>query len=109
MNRTDLGERLCQWHSSMHDPVYAVGSFYVSNQVYPDKEVVNRALSSLEKDLSEFKRMLRGKVVLVTRNGAQVSLKKFAGYTNKDCREHITDLSEIVDSLKEQMSEDYPE
>lgn len=107
MNRTDLGERLCQWHSSMHDPIYAVGSFYVSNKVYPDKAVVERALSGLEKDLSEFQRMLKGEVVLVTRNGVQVSLKKFAGY--KDCREHITDLSEIVASLKEQMSEDYPE
>ncbi len=107
MDRTELGERLCQWHSSMGDPIYAVGSFYVSGQVYPDKEIVENAISSLTSTLSEARRMLIGEKVMVVRNGVKVDLKVFAGYTNDDLRENIADLEEIVDELQSFMTEDY--
>lgn len=46
--RKSLGEKLQHWHSSGSDPIYAVGSFYFSGQVYPKREIVERALSSIE-------------------------------------------------------------
>ncbi len=107
MDRTELGERLCQWHSSMGDPIYAVGSFYVSGQVYPDKEIVEDAISSLTSTLSEQRRMLIGEKVWVIRQGKQVDLKVFAGYTKDDLRENISDLEEIVEELQTFMTEDY--
>ena len=107
MDRTTLGERLCNWHSSMHDPVYAVGSFYVSGQVYPDKEIVDNAISNLTRDLDQFRRMLSGEKVLVTRHGKQVDLKVFAGYTRENLRENISDLEEIVSELETMKAEDY--
>lgn len=108
MDRRELGERLCNWHSSMHDPIYAVGSFYIDGTVYPKKEVVEDAISNLTKDLNEAKRMLAGEKVMVVRQGKQVDLKVFAGYTRKQLKENIADLSEIVDELQRFMTEDYP-
>lgn len=107
MDRSELGERLCQWHSSMHDPIYAVGSFYVSGQVYPQKGIVEDAISNLTKDLDEARRMLIGEKVMVTRQGRRVDLKVFAGYTDDDLRENIADLEEIVEELQRFMTEDY--
>lgn len=107
MDRTELGERLCQWHSSMGDPIYAVGSFYVSGQVYPDKEIVENALTSLTSTLSDSRKMLIGEKVMVERQGKRVDLKVFAGYTNDDLLENISDLEEIVDELQRYLTEDY--
>ncbi len=100
MDRTTLGERLCQWHSSMHDPIYAVGSFYVSGQVYPDKQIVQDAIDNLTRDLDQFQRMLKGEKVMVVRQGKQVSLKDFAGYTRTAMKAHVEDLSEIISDLQ---------
>lgn len=107
MDRQELGERLCQWHGSMSDPIYAVGSFYVDGQVYPDKEVVESALTSLTSTLSENRRMLIGEKVWVERGGKRVDLKVFAGYTQDDLRENIADLEEITEELQRFMTEDY--
>jgi hypothetical protein len=107
MDRTELGERLCQWHSSMGDPIYAVGSFYVSGQVYPDKEIVENAISSLTSTLEQSRRMLIGEKVMVERQGRKVDLKVFAGYTNEDLHENISDLEEIVEELQQFLTEDY--
>lgn len=107
MNRKELGKRLCQWHLSMWDPIYAAGSFYVSGEVYPDKEIVEDAISSLTSILDKKKRMLKGEKVMVTREGKQVDLKVFAGYTKKDLNENIADLSEIISELKEFLTTDY--
>lgn len=107
MDRAELGSRLCNWHSSMHDPVYAVGSFYIDRQVYPDKEIVENALTNLTNDLDQFRRMLAGEKVMVERQGRKVDLKVFAGYTRDNLRENITDLEEIVSELQRFMTEDY--
>lgn len=107
MDRTELGLRLCNWHSSMHDPIYAVGSFYVSGQVYPDKSIVEDAISSLTSTLEESKRMLAGEKVMVVRQGRKIDLRVFAGYTDTDLNDNISDLSEIVDELQNYLTEDY--
>lgn len=44
-----IGNRLLQWHGGQGDPIYAVGSFYSSGKEYPDKEVIERAATVLEK------------------------------------------------------------
>lgn len=107
MDRVELGLRLNQWHSSMHDPIYAVGSFYVDNRVYPQKEIVGEAISNLTRDLNQYQRMLNGEKVLVMRQGKQVDLKEFAGYTKTEIKARIEDLSEIISDLERFMSEDY--
>lgn len=109
MHRRELGERLCDWHSSGSDPIYAVGSFYVNNQVYPDKQIVQDALSNLTKNLDEFQRMLKGEKIMVVRHGVQVDLAKFGGYTEVILKAHIEDLLEIISHLQQFMTEDYEE
>jgi len=106
MDRVELGERMLQWHGGQNDPVYAVGSFYLSGKQYPDQEVVEDALANLEAELEQFERMRAGERVMVRRQGKMVDLRKFAGYKQKDLEEHAIDLSEIVDTLREQMVED---
>jgi|SRR6185295_7469793 len=107
MDRVELGERLQQWHSSMSDPIYAVGSFYFAGQVYPDKEIVENAISSLTSTLEQTKSMLKGEKVMVTRNGTKVDLKVFAGYTRKTLRDNVADLSEIISELQSFLTQDY--
>lgn len=108
MDREELGEMMLNWHSSMGDPIYAVGSYYVSGKVYPDAEVVRRALDSLSFELDKSKRMLVGEQVMVERHGKQVDLRVFAGYTNADLSDNITDLGEITLYLEQYLNEDYP-
>lgn len=98
---SDLGERMLSWHRGMSDPVYAVGSYYVSGQEYPDPDVVDSALDSLESELEQQQAMLRGEKIMVRRYGKQVDLRKFAGYSDRDLEENIEDLSDIVDALRE--------
>lgn len=107
MDRRELGARLCQWHSSMHDPVYAVGSFYIDGTVYPDKEIVESALRNLTRDLNQFRCMQKGEPVMVERQGRKVDLKVFAGYTTTDIEDNIADLEEITSELSRFLSEDY--
>jgi hypothetical protein len=107
MNRIGIGIRLLNWHSSMHDPIYAVGSFYFGDKVYPDRDTVSDALQSVCKMLREFRAMDRGKPVMVERGGLQVSLKDFAGYDRKTIRENIRDLREIAEALSAQYALDY--
>lgn len=107
MERKELGERLCQWHSSMHDPIYAVGSFYFSGHVYPNKEIVEDAVRSITSTLNEQKAMLRGERVAVSRNCQMVDLKEFAGYDDDTLRTNIEDLEEIVGELSRFLKEDY--
>ena len=107
MDRAELGSRLCNWHSGQWDPVYMVGSFYVGGETYPDREVVEEAISHLETALFQFQRMLADEKVMVERNGRKVDLKEFAGYTEWLLRENVADLEEIVESLKEFLAEDY--
>lgn len=110
MERTKLGERLCQWHSSMHDPVYAVGSFYNADQRYPKKEIVEAALESMSSDIEKFKRMLAGEKVSQYNShyGKMIDDQRaFAGYSDDDLKENIADLEEIVAELTKFMQEDY--
>ena len=51
MDRKALGLRMHNWHASMNDPVYMVGSFYVENEIYPDQEVVNQAQKNIHQEL----------------------------------------------------------
>jgi hypothetical protein len=44
-----LGLKMHNWHSSMGDPIYAVGSYFVSGKDYPDRDVVVRALDRIER------------------------------------------------------------
>jgi hypothetical protein len=91
----------------MHDPVYAVGSFYIDGTVYPDKEIVENALRNLTRDLDQYRRMLIGEKVMVERHGKKVDLRVFAGYTRENLRENISDLEEITSELERFMTEDY--
>lgn len=56
--RKQAGRILTQWHSSMGDPIYAVGSFYIDGHEYPDDEVLESAISGAERciELAETKR-----------------------------------------------------
>lgn len=56
--RKQAGRVLTQWHSSMGDPIYAVGSFYIDGNEYPDDEVLADAISGAERciELAETKR-----------------------------------------------------
>lgn len=107
MSRHTLGSRMLEWHGGQDDPVYAVGSFYIDSQRYPDPAVARDALANLEAELDETERMRGGERVMVRRHGKQVDLRKFAGYTDRDLEERAIDLSEIVDALRVQMVEDY--
>lgn len=40
---------LHEWHGDMGDPIYAVGSYYLSGREYPDKAVIKRAATELER------------------------------------------------------------
>lgn len=53
--RQKVGLLMQQWHSSMGDPIYAVGSYYFANVVYPDADVVRRAHSALKRNLDHAK------------------------------------------------------
>ena len=110
MDRVELGERLQQWHSSSHDPVYAVGSYYFAGHVYPKKEVVEDCLRNLTDDIEKFRKMLRGEKVSQYNSlmGNMVDdLRKFAGYTDSEMKEYIVDLTEIVSEVQRFMEEDY--
>lgn len=107
MNRKELGLRLQQWHASMYDPVYAVGSFYFAGQKYPKKEIAQSALVNLQNDLDETKRMLVGESIKVVRNNSVVDLRTFAGYSDEELQERIDDLEEIIKELKRFIEKDY--
>ncbi len=110
MDRVELGERMQQWHSSMGDPIYAVGSFYFSGQVYPDKEIVENAISNLTSDLERFQRMQRGEKVSQYNShyGRWIDDQRaFAGYTDEELSDNIADIQEIVSELRRFMQEDY--
>lgn len=110
MDRVELGERLQQWHSSMSDPIYAVGSFYFAGQVYPKKEVVEDCISNLKKDIDQCKRMLKGEKVRVWNSHYgrwTEDLKAFAGYTNRQLKKNIKDLEEILSEVERFLTEDY--
>ena len=107
MHRAALGIAMLDWHNGQSDPVYMVGSLYLDNRVYPDKEIFDSALTSLESNLSQHRRMLAKDPVIVTRFGQQVDLRKFAGYTDDMLETQIGELEEIVEALREFKTEDY--
>lgn len=112
MDRMELGTRLCQWHSSMNDPIYAVGSFYVSDLAYPDKKVVDDAVFNLTSNLKRFRRMLNGEKVMQYNSyyGRWIDdLRKFAGYTDEELHNNIEDIEEIVHGLQSFLTRDYKE
>lgn len=106
MTRTELGLRLMNWHSSQNDPIYAVGSLFFDDQVCP-KDIVEDCLFNLNHSLDEFQRMQKGEVLMVRRYGGEVDLRKFAGYTDEEIEENISDLTEIVSEVKRFLEEDY--
>jgi hypothetical protein len=109
MDRIQLGERLCQWHSSSADPIYAVGSFYVGGRKYPQLAVVVDALARVHDELSKQRRMLAGeKVSAPTQNGHTDDLCAFAGYKPADLKANVADLAEIATELKQCIEDDYP-
>ena len=108
LERIELGARMHQWHSSMWDPIYMVGSLYYSGDKYPDKDIVQHALDNLLKLIDNNQRMLAGeKVSAPTAYGSTDDLRKFAGYDDGELVENIEDLTEIVESLENIMEEDY--
>ena len=44
-----LGLKMHHWHSGMGDPLYAVGSYFVSGKDYPDRDVVLSAMYEVER------------------------------------------------------------
>lgn len=116
LSRRDLGELMQHWHSSQNDPIYAVGSFYFAGKAYPDPEVVQDAIAALEKDLSEYERMLRRQPVMVKRQQGggpyrggpmvEVELRKFSGLKDRELKEGIAELREILFNLREYAEND---
>ena len=107
IDRCSLGERMLRWHWGQGDPVYAVGSFYVSGSRYPRRSVVSSALGNLQSELRIVRTMLHGETILVERFGKQVSLQVFAGYSERDLRRRNRELTRIVRALKAVRAEDY--
>lgn len=107
MDRHQLGEKLLQWHSSQWDPIYMVGSHYINGSVYPDKDIVESAVSNLTKESLDCQKMLDDIPVMVQRNGKTVELKRFAGYTDEELRERKAELEELTVELDTFLSEDY--
>jgi len=91
----------------MADPIYAVGSFYVSGHAYPEEIIVGDCLENLRRDIDERERMLRGEPVIVERQGSKVDLKTFAGYKDEELRKDLQDLREIVQNVEAFAKEDY--
>lgn len=98
---------MLNWHSSMSDPIYAVGSYYVDNRAYPDADIVSQAVLNLSIDLNQHQRMLLGDVVMVKRGCRMVDLKVFAGYTQEQLSDNIADLKEIILHLGQNLTQDY--
>ena len=110
MNRHELAEKLLQWHASMNDPVYAVGSFYCSDKVYPDPKIVEDAISNLESELDQTLRMLNGaKVRARTAFGMTDDLRKFAGYKKSELHERKSELIALVGVLRQYLAFDHPQ
>lgn len=84
VERRRLGEKMLHWHSSGSDPIYAVGSFYVSNKPYPNRDIVERALHEMNKTEP------------LARAGAH-------GWTKRDA----TELRNIVGGLRFYLKHDY--
>lgn len=101
LSRRDLGELMLHWHSSQSDPIYAVGSYYVGGKEYPDPSVIVEARDEFKKELSEHERMLKKQPVMVYRQGRQVDLRTFAGYTDRQLKENIAELREILFNLND--------
>lgn len=59
----DLALRLSHWHSSMHDPIYAVGSCGLAKRPVP-QDVFERALDRIEGDLANKEHFLDSKAEL---------------------------------------------
>lgn len=108
LSRPELGELMLHWHSSQGDPIYMVGSYYVGGNEYPDPSVIEEAKQEFERLLSEHERMLRHQPVMVQRQGRQVDLRKFAGYKDRELKENISELREILFNLDDLIEhEDY--
>jgi DNA repair protein RadC len=48
-DRRELGIKMHEWHGGQGDPLYMVGSYYYTEQKYPDREIVERAETEIEK------------------------------------------------------------
>ncbi len=110
MDRTELGLRLQSWHSSMHDSIYAVGSFYFAGEKYPRKEIVEDCIINLKIDIEQRERMLRGEKVRVYNTHYSMwieDLREFAGYDDDNLKTEIQDLQEIVSEVEKFLAEDY--
>ncbi len=108
ISRHELGSLLLNWHGSQYDPTYAVGSFYIDNNVYPNKDVVEECIASLELDVSKYRRIQKGeRVFAYTAHGSTDDLKTWAGYSDEELVDCIEELTVIVGSLREYLVEDY--
>ena len=65
----DHGLRMQDWHRSMGDPIYAVGSYHFTGKLHPQRDVVERAEANLEgllanartaKQKRELRQLVRG-------------------------------------------------
>lgn len=108
MTRFELGSLLLTWHSGQEDPIYAVGSFYLDDDLYPDASTVRDAIFNLQADLLQQEQMLAGEVVKVWRGSRQVDLREFAGFTPEDLRENVAELRKIIAGLEYFLETDYP-
>lgn len=104
MERTELAELMLQWHGGQNDPVYAVGSFYCSDERYPDLEVFDSAVSNLESDLSQQERMLAGEKVKTYKTD---DLKTFAGWSDEELIKNVDQLGIILVELQKYRKCDY--
>lgn len=48
MNLRQLGLLMYNWHYNQWDPIYMVGFYFSCGKEYPDKEIIQEAISNLK-------------------------------------------------------------
>lgn len=53
INLCALGEKLCHWHASQWDPIYAVGSYANTGKVHPDRDILEACRDEIDRLLTK--------------------------------------------------------
>ena len=107
LDRKKLGERLLQWHSSGGDPIYAVGSYFISGDCYPDKSVVQRALSGIVKCREDRELLLSSEMYCDDQLMVHAVRQPLRSRKVRETRADIADLKEIETALGEYLVLDF--
>ncbi len=84
--KRECGSVLLQWHGSQGDPIYAVGSYFISDMDYPNLTVVESAAIELDK--------LRTLPPNLVETGYHVELKEAAEFLRNYVKERTAQRPE---------------